>query len=365
MNNQNPALRPLRYVRLNFDWQTYLETHYQVKYAGENELRVCCPKCADTKHKLYVNRDKRVFHCFKCDFTTKKGAYDVFDFVALTEGLSKGQSILRLIREYRPTTPTDLAQAVSESWDDKPEPVKKFKHAYLDSLPEPARPIRKGDALAKPFLEYLEARGLTEQEISTVVQAHYVHHNSYEIRGNNGKLKGDIGRRILWPLYGGDHKLVSWQARSLQKTDAVKYFNAPDTDISATLWPYSLPHKDSTVILAEGVLDTLALRRMSRKYSGYATFSKHISQDQIALLKSWGVTRLVIFWDLDAKRAVQEAVKELSLHFSVYVPNFESWPKNMDCGDCLLHPQGLEYLQAAVDNAVDTTTLDYLKWKIS
>jgi len=365
---QTRSIRPRRYIRKNFDWRPYVEEHYDVKYAGEHELRINCPKCFSGKYKhrykCYVNDEKKVFHCFMCDFTTYQGKYDVFDFVAFTEHIGLYAATRKLLQEYKPVTPEDFEAALAGELDAVPEQVKKFKHPYLESMPEVA--VKMTGSTMQPkclsFMVYMAERGVSNSEMIDMMQTHYVPDSSHKIFGHNGKLKGDIGRRILWPIYGGDNKLVSWQARAFETDDKVKYFNAPDTDISATLWPYVPPKPGFTVVLCEGILDCVALRRAG--YAAYACFSKHISKDQIKLLEEWGAQDVVLFWDLDAKKATLSAVKKLSIHFNMFVPNFEQWPEDIDCGDCLKRENGMEHLQAAVNNAIGVDTLDYVKWEI-
>jgi DNA primase len=358
------SIRPLRYIRKNFEWRPYVEQHYDIKYAGEHELRVNCPNCDDRKHKLYINEEKKVFHCFKCDFTTRKGAFDVFDFVAITEGLTKKQAIAKLITEYKPVTPEDLDAAISGMLDAVPESTRKFKHPYLTAMPSVAIKLTEDSSDTEPFWSYLRGRGLTTSEIVNVLQTYVVMDHSHVIVDHKGHRKGDIGRRILWPIYGGDNKLISWQARCFETADAVKYLNAPDTAIAATLWPYVPPHPSSTIVLCEGLLDAVALRRLPKTYSAYATFSKHISQEQINLLTSWGVKSVILFWDLDAKREVRSTVKKLQLHFELLVPYFADWPTKFDCGACLSDPLGLQYMQRAVDRAIAVRSLEYLRWEL-
>jgi DNA primase len=364
----NQKIRPLRYIRKNFAWRDYVEAHYQVKYAGDAELRVNCPSCGDHKHKCYVNVDKKVFHCFKCTFTTRKGKYDVFDFVALTEGVSKGVAVTNLLREYKPVTPEDFEAALAGEMDVVPEQPKKFKHPYLEAMPKVA--VRfTGNAVQKdclPFLNYLKERGITSQEMVDVMQTYYVPDKSHEVFGHNGKRKGDIGRRILWPIYGGDNKLVSWQARCFENTDDVKYFNAPDTDISATLWPYVPPRPGTIVVLCEGIIDCVALRRLGPEFAAYATFSKHISEAQIQLLKDWGVENVILFWDQEAKYEIKGALKNLDTSFNMFVPNCLDWPEELDDpGDTLCGEDAFHHLQFAVDNAIKYNTLDYVKWELA
>ena len=220
MNNIAPNFRPLRYIKKNFEWQDYIEEHYTVKYAGNSELRINCPNCGDRKYKLYINVDKKVFNCFKCSFTMKQGSKDVFDFVALTENLTRGQAIMKLLRLYTPVTPDKFEEALRGELDFVPPNVPKFKHKFISSLPSEAVKL---DETHTVFWEYLISRGLTPDEITKKLRAHVILQDKCEIRNHEGILKGDIGRRILWPVYGEDGKLVSWQVYIISASIIVIY----------------------------------------------------------------------------------------------------------------------------------------------
>jgi DNA primase len=353
-----PTPRQLRYVRVNFEWESYVQTHYAVKTGGNSELRICCPSCDDSKFKCYINPDKKVFHCFKCDFTTKKRGKDVFDFVAITEGMSRTQAMNRLVMEYRPTTPEELA----DLFEEEREAQQVVYKVSSTTLPVEAVPVtEEGTPTA---WAYLTSRGLTPTEITQVIQAHYIPQKTCVIYNAKGDRKGDIGHRVIFPIYGSGHVLVSWQARATQPVEGPKYLNTPDTDLVSTLWPYVPPRPDSVVVIAEGVLDATALRRLPSAFSGYATFSKHISQKQIDQLHLWGTKELVLFWDPDATKEVVETAKRLSEDFTIYVPDFTGWPKKYDCGDSLTDPRGVATVQGAIERRVKFGTLDFLKWEL-
>lgn len=358
------TVRPLRHIRKTFDWQEYVETHYSVKYANsDRELRICCPSCNENKYKLYVNPEKKVFHCFKCDFSCKNQK-DVFDFVSITENINRNAAILKLLHEYTPVTPEDMEAALSGELDAVPENIPRFRHDYIESLPKEAIALSSSSP-DNPFWKYLKNRGLTDYEIERLLNAHAVFSENCNILNSKGKICGNIGRRVLWPIYGGTHKLVSWQSRCIEdyvKTN--KYLNAPETDLSKTLWPYVPPFKNSTVILTEGVLDAIALRRLPREYSGYATFSKHISKHQVELLQTWGVTKIILFWDPDAKKDIKNTTNLLKLYFNVKVPSFTGWEKERDCGSCLASPNGIDYIVQAVKNSIEVDSLDFIRWEI-
>src|SRR5690606_11365617 len=91
-----------RRIRELFDWESYVHGHHQVKTTASSEMRIDCINCIDRKKKLYINPDKGVFYCHKCNFNSKN--YDVFDFVSKTEGITRFQAMTKVIREYSETT---------------------------------------------------------------------------------------------------------------------------------------------------------------------------------------------------------------------------------------------------------------------
>lgn len=349
----------LKQVASNFDWKDYVESHFSIKYASNGELRINCPSCGDSKFKCYVNTDKGLFNCFKCDFKT--GKYDVFDFVARTEDLSKGAVIQRLLLEYRPTTPDNLEDAVASLMSKKIQEATRGVRT-LTSLPNGAIPLKEG--VGPEFWAYLTQRGFTKEEIlgSSI---HYIPANSLPIFSKDKKV-GDIGRRVMWPIYGADHKLVSWNARTIDPNYAGpdKYLNAPDSDQSKTFWPYVRPHAEEAV-LVEGIIDATAVRRV-QGVSAYACFGKHVSKEQVAILKSWGVKDVVIFFDKrDAKKEIIRNADELNTSFrNVYVLWQKDWPKGIDAGDCLKLQEGTDMIRNVLQDRVLVGSLRYAQWKL-
>ena len=355
---ENPP-RPLRKIRQSFEWADYVESRFSVKPATNDELRINCFMCGDRNHKLYVNPVKRKFNCFKCGFSTR--THDVFDFVAEAEGLTRGQATMKLLREYKPVTPANYEEALHGALDEAPEPEKAFKIAQISGLPDAA--VTLTPALAE-FWDYLIGRGLTPHEITNVLQTSVVVEKNYLIYDHQQRVRGNIGRRILWPIYGGNNKMVSWMARAIDNDDSLKYLNCPDTDLNSTLWPYAKPFGD-TVVLVEGVLDALAARRVPQM-SAYATFGKAVSSNQMKLLEAWGVKKVSLAWDKkDAKKEMLKAVEELRLRFDTHVALQTTWPKEMDCGDCLQRADGVEYLLTLQSETASVDSMEYLKWRMT
>jgi DNA primase len=359
----------IRDIKEEFDWESYLDFNYSTRMVnGKNgtEIRICCPNCGESKYKCYVNPSRSAFYCFKCPFRTGS-KYDLFDFVALTESITRGQALLRLLGEYKHCAPEDSREApfgeveqnkslwgdsTKSSWPDLRE---------IDGLPGNAYKLEPEED--NPYWKYLQGRGFQEEDLS-ICNVHYVPSRFVPVYDSTGKFKGNLGKRIVFPVYGPDGKLVGWQARrgTAKVSSSPKFLNAPETDISKTLWPFSTPFT-SRVTLVEGIIDALAIRRVEKE-AAYATFGKKISREQIQILKKWGVTEVILWYDKsDAGKDMEQAIETLKMNFKeVYVVDFSNWPDDKDTGDFLENP-GI--IQETLNKKINVYSLEYERWKLS
>ena len=352
----------MRKVRKEFDYRDYVEGMFSTKPANNGEMRICCPNCGDSKYKCYVNNEKKHFNCFKCDFNS--GKYDAFDFVAISEGIDRGDAILRLTREYAATAPS--WEAIIDECKGNPVDVEESHIPAIKSIPHmpsSSKPLTSPDVEEeKPFWDYLLSRGFEPAEV-LAVQTHYIAAEDVPIFDSVGKRRGNIGRRVLFPVYGGDHELVSWLSRAIDDRFP-KYLNAPETEMARTVWPYS-PTSKKRIVLVEGLIDSLAVRRLG--HAAYATFGKKLSTDQIKLLKGWDVQEIVLFYDVDAKRDMRNISEQLKIHFTkVFVPDFRNWPKDKDAGDTLSKSwNGAELMKDMLENhLIDVNSMEFAAWTL-
>jgi DNA primase len=237
----------------------------------------------------------------------------------------------------------------------------------LSGLPKGAKLLSARTDESSKFWDYLVNRGLTEREILGV-RAHYIPSASCVVYDTKNRRRGDVGNRLVFPIYGGDNSLVSWQARvvdpNYQGHD--KYLTAPESELTKTVWPYVKPHGTSAVI-TEGILDALAVRRLPQ-VSAYSTFSKKISLEQMLLLKSWGILEITVFWDKrDALKEIVKAIPDLQMHFKkVYVCRMTNWPAEKDPGNMLAEIQGSDTIMEALNDRVDTyDSLEFARWQLA
>lgn len=360
----NPSRNPLRTISEEFDWEGYVTENYTVKTTPSGELRICCPSCHESDYKCYINPEKRCWYCFKCTFNNRRGSkFDLVSFVALTEDLSRGNAIKKLLLDYRATTPESLEEAYKE----RVEAAKAVKlSAGLRVIPGlPPEAVRLEAGKNQEFWDYLIKRGLTEDEI-LACGIHCVPQEKVLIYKASGSVAGDIGGRILFPVYGGDYKLISWLTRAIKplREREQKYINCPDSDMSKTLWPF-VPPSSKRVVIVEGIFDAIACRRTG--VDAYAAFGKHLSKEQINLLKTWEVEEVVVFFDKrDAKKEIMSLVDNhlKNIFKAVYVLNQVNWPEKRDAGDCLSLPDGTAILTSTIADTVNSSSLRYSKWKL-
>lgn len=368
------GLRILRKIRKEFDYEAYCEENFTIKRtARSDEVRICCPHCGESKYKCYVNNEKKLFNCYKCDFNS--GNYDVFDFVSMTEDVPRGKVILRLANEFAPTTPLTIEEIIKKAQqthydveEDEPGATSEIK--TIDHLPKEAFPLTDpSNPRESKFWDYLlNARGMTQAEV-LAAKVHYVSQTRVPIYKVNGvgetKYVGDIGRRVIFPVYAPGGKLVSWLSRPIRDDyDGPKYVNCPDSEINRTVWPVVAPHTDIAVI-TEGIIDAMSVRRLGSPFSAYCTFGKSISYDQIQILKGMGVKTVILFWDPEERRDMARALEDLKMQFDeLYVPRFDEWPEGKDPGDMMTYEDGDICLEKALVDPIDVQSTEYIAWRI-
>lgn len=367
-------MRILRKIRKEFDYEAYCEENFTIKHtARSDELRICCPQCGDDKFKCYVNNEKKLFNCYKCDFNS--GNYDVFDFVSLTEDVPRGKVVLRLAHEFAPTTPLTIEEIIAKAQqthydveEDKPGATSDIK--TIDRLPKEAYPLTDpSNPRESKFWDYLlNTRGMTVAEV-LAAKVHYVLQSKVPIYKINGlgenKYVGDIGRRVVFPVYAPGGKLVSWLSRPIRSDfNGPKYVNCPDSEINRTVWPIVMPHTDIAVI-TEGIIDAMSIRRLGSPFSAYCTFGKSIGYDQVQILKDMGVKCLIMFWDPEERRDMARAIEKLKMQFNeLYVPRFDEWPEGRDPGDMLTYEDGEVCLEKALVDPIDVQSTEYVAWRL-
>lgn len=362
---QQPFNRKLiRYIKKNFNFVEYLDKN-GITYLDTNnpdELRICCPSCGEEDYKLYINTEKRTLCCFKCNLGYR-GNGDLFNFIAEVEGVPVGVAIATVCADYAQTTPEGFALFEQEEAEEEEVTgsASFLNIKYLEGLPLGCVKVSEDDKKAAPFIEYLVSRGFSVEDILDL-QTHYTKSFSKVVSSKGHQIS--LRDRVLWPVYGGDGRLVSWLSRTILSTPTkTKYINAPGSDLAKTFWPFlPLPPSAKTAIICEGLIDAFSIRKAG--FPAYACFGKKLSEEQLALLKHWGAEEVIVFYDRDAWKETQKISQDLQLRFShVFVVDLTKWPAGQDSGSLLTNPDGAKIIQDAVKTKINIKDeLAIMKW---
>lgn len=356
--------KKLRQIKKSFEYIKYFDQagiHYQTTNSPD-EVRICCPICQENDYKVYVNDVKKYYHCKKCS-AGEFGNGDVYTLIAAFEDSSIGQVIHRLLAEYREVTPDDFEfEDLEEETTSEVEKPSYLDIKLIEGLPSCAKRI-DDNAEASPYLQYLLDRGLTQEEVFSM-QSYYI---NYGIVTKADGKEINISKRVLWPVWS-EVGLTSWLARSIIKdlpNHKPKVINSPGSDMAKCFWPH-LPravHSD-TVIVVEGILDAVAVRRTETPT--VCSFGKKLSPTQMDLLAFWGYEKVIIWFDPGAMPEAISAAEKLRLRFKdVLIADNLDWPSGQDAGDMLKHPNGTDILKETLAKSVSINNqLEYDKWKI-
>jgi hypothetical protein len=260
--------------------------------AGDNEYRVCCPKCEefvgkkDTKFHLYVNTVIRnikdpekvgAWNCFRCDY---KGW-----------GLDRlGLKNIPIIKPNIQNTTINLKKPIKDNiLTQLTLKVNKIKKNIAQSPQELKLPVYFSTDFGKDLCgriayKYLLFRGVTEKQLV-----------EYNIGYCNA---GPYSGYIIFPVYS-QNKLIYFVARNIYSK---VYKNAPVSNKSV-LFNYTCQKQ---IVLCEGILDSLAFGK-----HGVALLGKTMKDGQFNLLSENPPDRVFICLDSDARKNSVQIAKRL------------------------------------------------------
>jgi hypothetical protein len=241
---------------------------------GQN-IALNCSKCVsrgeptpDTKYRLHVCVDREskkfgYYHCFRCGFKGRPK--------------EKGGINLAYLDLYR-----SKRKKLNE-----PEPEK--LEVKPIQLPDDFSLLREGMSA----WDYLIDRGLTKEDIEY-----------YNVGIGEG--------RVIFPDYDEGGDLCYWVGRAYDGR-LPRYKNCSATQSARSSQIYNLGRfkreGGRVATLCEGPVSAIAAGR-----SGIATYGKQLSEPQLRILQSLGLSKLYLALDPDAKREALELARKLTHH---------------------------------------------------
>jgi DNA primase len=239
------SLDVLAFIEANFDKVIFVPSK-------EGQYKVSpCPSCGSTKNKLYVNVDKRVFHCFRCDY-------------------GRGEKIERLFHDVGADPKDYIIDDGTPYYDNSNRDAEDKKpKEYVKLLPEEFRDVIGNSSIkAIQALNYLRSRGINDSLI-----AEYNMGYCYSGKYNN---------RVIIPYYE-DKKLMYFVGRDFTGTQDPKYLN-PEWEKTHFLFNFERVKKQSYdfIVLMEGALDILSMPDHA-----VCLLGKQVSEDQKKILNRY------------------------------------------------------------------------------
>lgn len=350
------------------------ETAGDYKNSSTHE-RYCCPFCMETKYKFYVEVDDPYrWICFKCglkgnpityvrefygmNYQEAKDVlvtydYDIdnldvsrFNSQYADDSLTESEQILLAINGLKKTTiDINLEDVVDDyQFPTLPTGVKFF-----------ANIIGSGNELeALPFIEYLQSRGVTSEEVIT----HGMGYVTYgEVTMPNGTSL-TLQDHVIFLTYDNLGNPMYWNTRAIHKESYIKSFNAPSREHEYgkhnSVFNLNRAKTTGKVIINEGVFDALTCGN-----SGVATFGKQITDSQVRLLLSAmrhdKDIAYYIFLDRDAYDKGLTLAEKLYKHTNnVYLV--------LNTTESDANDLGRDYVSTLIDNALPFTPANSIKY---
>jgi DNA primase len=216
-----------------------------------SEYRTNCPYCSDERRHLYINTDKKLFICFRCNAT--------------------GVFVPNYTTDWESDTKFQLELYGSDSRDSKLESIVK-------TLPRSAGIINTDGYM------YLRQRGLSYEEIKT-----------YGFRSATDH-SGLFSKTVILPINLKPDDTCDYFVCRKYDGKEPKYIHAPWPKDGTLFYAGDFPVVDKSLIITEGPFDAIKVARLGHPVC--ALLGKIATREQIDVLSKYN--NLIIMLDPDA-----------------------------------------------------------------
>ncbi len=280
---------------VNFDG--WVEERLPSHTSSGDEILTDCPWCG--KPKMYVNRNKGVFHCHVC---LEKGRAD--KLVAKVEGETIDAARKRLEGRVGDvdTLKTRLHRSMKGHWVE-PEKFTNYK------LPREFTPCFNGLEWRVP--EYLELPLPEGRDIDD--DAIVRHAIGYAMEG---KYRDRIivpiihgSRHVFLARLMGEPREYRWKNKEGKTVEPPKYLTPKNAGLATLVYWLDHVPTGADLIIVEGIFD--AIRLLSLGFNAVATFGKYLSVEQRKAIIAKRPRRVTFLRDDDATASAWQEARAL------------------------------------------------------
>ena len=351
---------------------------WDLKKSNQNkgDMWAPCPFHQEKTASFHADDQKGFYYCFGCH---AKG--DAISFVKETENVNFIEAVQILAKEAGLQMPEQDPQAKEKSsYRDELFKIMDLSVRFYQRLLNSAQGAKARDYISSRKLtfttidnfelgfasnnrtelfDYLKDKNIPEEHIIDTGMC---------LRSDDGGEVYDRFRdRIMYPIRDSRDRCIAFGGRAMSQNARAKYLNSPETklfDKGKSLYNVntarSALNKQSSLIVAEGYMDVIALAQANFKAS-VAPLGTAITKDQLALI--WRISPNPVI-ALDGDRAGINAAYRL---IDVALPLIETgktikfvlMPEGYDPDD-LIQERGRDAMQNLVDDAI---SLGDLLWK--
>lgn len=316
-----------------------------IKYTGNGkEIRVNCPVCGETRHRLFINVENGRVFCQNCQFGRNTSIVGLIQYV---EGISYSRAF-SVFKDVKGS----MALPESLSKDTINNIFMGDLRQDLDKraipLPEEYVPLdpEHTNIVTKRAIKYLHSRKITDKQI--------VQHKM------GFCMDGEYKHRVIIPITENGN-LKFWVARAISSDVYMKEKSPSDNDwnISKSEVIFNIDKaakKYHSAIISEGIFDALAWEDI-----GISLLGKSLYQEQLNILLDYRellTEGIYIALDNDARKDATKMAEELSEYFKVYMINI---PKELDDPNNCLKIKGRKYLWKLLGEAEEYSEFSGLR----
>lgn len=287
----------------DLDIVSVIESRIQLKKSGAS-LKSCCPFHSENSPSFTVTQSKQIFKCFGCG---KAG--DAIIFVKNFDNISYYEAVKKIAAENNIELEFEKHQEFDAEKYSKREEIKSLFKVLQDEFTEKEEGI-----------QYYVNRGLTDETckyfgIGYCNGSEFKNDLSKELGITNEKGNLIYYKRVTIPICDRVGNVIAFAGRKTDDSStAPKWINSAENLLyvkSKILynWHNAINHirEKAEICLSEGYSDTQGLFQAGYK-NAVSYCGGHISDDQIALIKSLNIERLriILFCDTDVDKKTKK-----------------------------------------------------------
>lgn len=314
------------------DPEQYLDhmgVDYRITHGGSGkQLNIKdCPFCGGSSYKVYMNSESGLGNCFSG--SCGKGTFNLTQFAQAVNGLNSFKETAAHIKAY----------LRSLGWRPARKPRVQAPPIDTSVLP-PSWPLPMSGNKIHP---YLAERGISA-EMCAMFGLRYCPKGDHVYVAEGEEKRQSYKKRVIIPIRDIEGNVVSFQGRDVTGEAIRKYLFPPGSATQRWLYNADLAKNHKHLVVCEGVFDvigaTQSFQEIDLDVGVVATFGKHMSADQFALIQKMvskhKVSDVTMMYDSE-KPAIKAAIQiALRLHAVGVKVRIALLPKDKDPAECSL-----------------------------